>query len=180
MAEAAKRLRAIAWKRVTSRGDVRIPSGTDSPHSSFRSATHAFECFESMCSGVVHPSCSTRIVPGEWSTGRADADGFVGLWDLETLAAAGELEAKPSIYALAVVGPVLFAARGDGEAVVAWDMPTKARADAPPYAAESLLAVGKKLYLGRDDGSISVWDAARATPRRKPAAPPGPQLHPFG
>ena len=94
----------------------------------------------------------------------ADADGFVGLWDLETLAAAGELEAKPSIYALAVVGPVLFAARGDGEAVVAWDMATKARADAPPYAAESLLAVGKKLYLGRDDGSISVWDASRATP----------------
>ena len=43
-------------------------------------------------------------------------------------------------------------------------MSTKARADAPPYAAESLLAVGKKLYLGRDDGSISVWDAARATP----------------
>ena len=94
----------------------------------------------------------------------ADADGFVGLWDLETLAAVGELEAKPSIYALAVVGPVLFAARGDGEAVVAWDVSTKARADAPPYAAESLLAVGKKLYLGRDDGSISVWDAARATP----------------
>ena len=94
----------------------------------------------------------------------ADADGFVGLWDLETLEAAGELEAKPSIYALAVVEPFLFAARGDGEAVVAWDMATKARADAPPYAAESLLAVGKKLYLGRDDGSISVWDAARATP----------------
>ena len=84
--------------------------------------------------------------------------------DLETFAAVGELEAKPSIYALAVVGPVLFAARGDGEAVVAWDMATKARADAPPYAAESLLAVGKKLYLGRDDGSISVWDASRATP----------------
>ena len=94
----------------------------------------------------------------------ADADGFVGLWDLETLEAAGELEAKPSIYALAVVGPVLFAARGDGETVVAWDVSTKARADAPPYAAESLLAVGKKLYLGRDDGSISVWDASRATP----------------
>ena len=26
----------------------------------------------------------------------------------------------------------------------------------------------------------SLEDAARATPRRKPAAPPGPQLHPFG
>ena len=101
----------------------------------------------------------------------ADADGFVGLWDLETLEAAGELEAKPSIYALAVVGPVLFAARGDGEAVVAWDVSTKARADAPPYAAESLLAVGKKLYLGRDDGSISVWDAARATPLPAAALP---------
>ena len=76
----------------------------------------------------------------------ADADGFVGLWDLETLAAVGELEAKPSIYALAVVGPVLFAARGD-EAVVAWGVSTKA-CDAPPCTAESLLAVGKKLYLG--------------------------------
>ena len=26
----------------------------------------------------------------------------------------------------------------------------------------------------------SLEDAARATPRRKPAPPPGPQLHPFG
>ncbi len=26
----------------------------------------------------------------------------------------------------------------------------------------------------------SLEDAARATPRRRPAPPPGPQLHPFG
>ena len=82
----------------------------------------------------------------------ADADGFVGLWDLETLAAVGELEAKPSIYALAVVGPVLFAARGDGEAVVAWDVSTKARADAPPYAAEACSRSARN----------STWDATTA------------------
>ena len=95
----------------------------------------------------------------------ADADGFVGLWDLETLEAAGELEAKPSIYALAVVGPVLFAARGDGETVVAWDVSTKA--DAPPYAAESLLAVGKKLYLGRATTAQSASGTRRGRRRRR-------------
>ena len=94
----------------------------------------------------------------------ADANGFVGLWDLKTFRTLGELEAKPSVYALAVVEGLLYAARGGGESVVAWDVSTRERADAPPYTAESLLAVGRRLYLGRDDGSISVWDASRATP----------------
>ena len=94
----------------------------------------------------------------------ADAAGFVEALGPRDARGRRRARGQASIYALAVVGPVLFAARGDGEAVVAWDVSTKARADAPPYAAESLLAVGKKLYLGRDDGSISVWDAARATP----------------
>ena len=79
----------------------------------------------------------------------ADADGFVGLWDLETLAAVGELEAKPSIYALAVVGPVLFAARGEARSWPGRRKRGRTRRRTPPRACSR-------------SARNSTWDATTA------------------